>query len=161
MCIFSFTSFNFFQNSVLNVSLDVERQVWQKERQKLKKSVATREKLLKSADSHMANEMEKLKAELEDAYQTQLAAEMAGVEEKCERLANEVSEKQKYVHGLEEEIQLLRTKVVSLETPYKQEIVSLKQRQQELNSQLKKTEKCLQVCLKTLNVNDFLYQIFI
>ncbi|XP_041353515.1 centrosomal protein of 152 kDa-like [Gigantopelta aegis] len=132
------------ETSVPNVSLDIERQVWQKERQKLKKSVATREKLLKSADSHMASELDKLKAELEDAYQAQLAAEMVGVEEERERLLNEVSDKQKYIHQLEEEVQLLRTKMAELEMSHKQEILSLKQKQQELNSQCKKTEKLLQ-----------------
>ncbi|XP_067653234.1 centrosomal protein of 152 kDa-like [Haliotis asinina] len=56
--------------------LEQEREIWQKQTDKLKKSIKCRDSLLKQADEHMSQEVEKLREELEAAYQQQLEMEV-------------------------------------------------------------------------------------
>ncbi|XP_046566113.1 trichohyalin-like [Haliotis rubra] len=69
--------------------LEQEREVWQKQTDKLKKSIKCRDSLLKQADAHMSQEVEKLREELEAAYQQQLEMEVHKLQDRYQSEFND------------------------------------------------------------------------
>ncbi|XP_071098914.1 centrosomal protein of 152 kDa-like [Haliotis cracherodii] len=69
--------------------LEQEREVWQKQTDKLKKSIQSRDSLLKQADAHMSQEVQRMHGELEAAYQQQLEMEVHKLQERYQSEFND------------------------------------------------------------------------
>ncbi|KAJ8306715.1 hypothetical protein KUTeg_015756 [Tegillarca granosa] len=68
--------------------LENERKVWEEENLKLREDVDKRDQLLEKADTHLSEEIEKLRSELETAYQKRLESEVTSAKQKFELEVN-------------------------------------------------------------------------
>ncbi|OWF36520.1 trichohyalin-like [Mizuhopecten yessoensis] len=88
-----------------------EREMFEKEKWRLEQEVQERDALLEQADFHLSQEVEKLRGELESAYQRRLEAETASLQQKFDLECNRPDQREKVIDKtavLETEIKKLK-----------------------------------------------------
>ena len=95
--------------------IEKERVIWYEERDQLVQEIAERDSLLGKADVHLSKEVDKLRSELQAAYQRRLESEMASYKQKLESdIARVNNSEQKEKLQLEKQLSEINTELKKL-----------------------------------------------
>ncbi|XP_053387096.1 trichohyalin-like isoform X2 [Mercenaria mercenaria] len=132
-----------YQHNTL-ADLEKEQVLWYEERERLLQEISDRDSLLGKADVHLSKEVDKLRSELQAAYQRRLEGEMNSWRQKLEAeftRANNSEQKEKL--QLEKQLSEVNTELNKLKTQLKEERGKHAEEVKKITDKLNEIEKSL------------------